>query len=144
MDVTRGYAHWLLRLPFAGAFAYHGVTKFTEIGIGNFAEMMGIPEFVSLGTACFEIGAALLIIAGGFSLDVFSRLAGLMGAAVMVGAIAKVHWPRWSFTPAEGFPIGGMEFQVTLLCIGLYFALRGNGSEPQPGYTPQKDHASAA
>jgi putative oxidoreductase len=37
-----------------------------------------------------------------------------------------VHGPRWSFTPAEGFPMGGMEFQVVLLLIAVYFLITGN------------------
>jgi putative oxidoreductase len=44
----------------------------------------------------------------------------------MLGAIAMVHWPRWSFVPSETHPMGGMEFQVVLMLLGLFFALRGN------------------
>jgi putative oxidoreductase len=45
---------------------------------------------------------------------------------VLLGAIVMVHWPRWSFTPAEGFPMGGMEFQVVLLFTALFFLVMGN------------------
>ncbi len=37
-----------------------------------------------------------------------------------------VRWPRWSFTPAEGLPTRGMEFQVVMLLIGVYFLIAGN------------------
>jgi len=44
----------------------------------------------------------------------------------LLGAIFMVHWGRWNFTPAEGFPMGGMEFQVVLLLMALYFLVMGN------------------
>jgi len=53
-------------------------------------------------------------------------LAGLAIAPVMLGAIFMVHWGRWNFMPAEGFPAGGMEFQVVLLLIAAYFVVVGN------------------
>ncbi len=39
-----------------------------------------------------------------------------------------VHWGRWGIEPAEGFPMGGMEFQVVLLLTALYFVVMGNGA----------------
>ena len=44
---------------------------------------------------------------------------------VMLGAIAMVHRPRWSFVPTESHPMGGMEFQVVLLLLAAWFALGG-------------------
>jgi putative oxidoreductase len=49
---------------------------------------------------------------------------------VLLGAIIMVHAPRWNFVPAEGFPMGGMEFQVVLTLMALYFLIVGNA---QPG-----------
>ncbi len=49
---------------------------------------------------------------------------------VLLGAIVMVHAPRWNFVPAEGFPMGGMEFQVVLALIATYFLIVGNA---QPG-----------
>ena len=54
-----------------------------------------------------------------------AEMAAGMGAPVLMGAIAMVHWPRWAFTPSETHPMGGMEFQVTLLCLAIYFMLTG-------------------
>ena len=34
---------------------------------------------------------------------------------VMAGAIALVHWGKWSFVASESHPMGGMEFQVVLM-----------------------------
>ena len=58
-----------------------------------------------------------------------TRLAGLAAAPVMMGAIAMVHWPQWSFAPSESHPMGGMEFQVTMLCIAIYFMVTGAKDE---------------
>lgn len=56
-----------------------------------------------------------------------SEMMGMPVAMVyMLGAIAMVHWPRWSFTSAEGFPMGGMEFQVLLTTLAAYLLVRGN------------------
>jgi hypothetical protein len=53
------------------------------------------------------------------------------------GVIVLVHGPRWSFTPVEGFPMGGMEIQVVLLGA-LYFLIAGNA---RPGPTPNPKRA---
>ena len=55
-------------------------------------------------------------------------LAGLAFAPVMLGAIFMVHWGRWNFTPADGFPMGGMEFQVILSLIAVYVVIVGNAT----------------
>ena len=73
-----------------------------------------------------EIAAGLGIILGAFQSELITRLAALAGIPVLIGAIVMVHGPRWSFTPADGFPMGGMEFQVVLLLIGIYFLITGN------------------
>ena len=58
--------------------------------------------------------------------DLATRLSGVAIVPVMLGAIAMVHWGQWSFVASESHPMGGMEFQVVLLLMGVYFALRGN------------------
>ncbi len=67
-----------------------------------------------------------LIIVGAFTNDLITRLAGLAIAPIMLGAIFMVHWGRWNFTPAEGFPMGGMELQVVVLFTALFFLVMGN------------------
>jgi putative oxidoreductase len=52
------------------------------------------------------------------------RLTGLAAIPVLLGAIFLMHWPRWSFVATESHPMGGMEFQVVLLGIALYFLTR--------------------
>jgi uncharacterized membrane protein YphA (DoxX/SURF4 family) len=84
--------------------------------------MIGFPVFLVAVLAIVEVVGGILILLGGFSKDWMTRLAGLIFVVVMIGAIFKVHLAHgWN-------SIGnlGMEFQVTLLTIGLFFAARGN------------------
>lgn len=124
------HSHWLLRAAVAGVFLFHGLQKFLVMGIEGFAGMMGLPVAVAFLVALAEVLAGAGIIAGatvrGPLGDLATRLSGLALVPVMLGAIAMVHWGRWSFAPSETHPMGGMEFQVVLLLLGLYFIIRGN------------------
>jgi len=124
------HADWLLRAGLASVFLFHGLQKFFVMGIGGFAGMMSLPFAVAALVALAEVLAGAGILAGatvrGRLGDLATRLSGLAIVPVMLGAIVMVHWGRWSFTPAESHPMGGMEFQVVLLLIGLFFAIRGN------------------
>jgi putative oxidoreductase len=123
LNSLRPKAHWLLRAGFAATFLFHGVGKVATFS--GFSEMVGGDLIAALVTFA-EIAAGLGIIIGGFQSELITRLAALAGIPVLLGAIFMVHWPRWSFTPAEGFPMGGMEFQVVLLLIAVYFLIVGN------------------
>ncbi|MBF9035326.1 DoxX family membrane protein [Rhodobacterales bacterium HKCCE2091] len=115
-----GLAHWLLRLPLAAVFLYHGIGKFGGLAAG--AEFMGLPLAVWTLVAIGEVAAGLALIGGGVLTgrvgDILTRLGGIGVAVIMVGAIILVHLGPWS----------GMEFQVVLLGAGLFFALRGNAA----------------
>jgi len=127
-DSISRHAHWALRIALAATFLFHGLPKFP--GISAFAEGVGLPVAVALLVPVAEVGGALLILVGGVlggSMgDLATRIGALTFIPVMIGAIAMVHWPRWSFEPAESFPVGGMEFQVALILISLYLLLKGN------------------
>ncbi len=104
----------------AAVFIYHAVTKFPNPE--GLSQMIGIPVFLVVVLAIAELVAGILILLGGVSRDWMTRVAGLIFVVVMIGAIFTVHLAHgWN-------SIGnmGMEFQVTLLTIGLYFAARGN------------------
>lgn len=124
------HADWLLRAGLASVFLFHGLQKFFVMGIGGFAGMMGLPVAAAALVALAEVLAGAGILAGatvrGRLGDLATRLSGVAIIPVMLGAIAMVHWGRWSFAPTESHPMGGMEFQVVLLLIGLFFAIRGN------------------
>lgn len=119
---------WLLRIAVASVFIFHGAGKLANLE--GAAEMLQLGIFVTLLVGLAEAGGGLLILFGGLGTARIHDLATRFGAAinvpVMLGAIAMVHWPRWSFVPAEGFPMGGMEFQVVLMLVLSYLAINGN------------------
>ena len=119
------HAPWLLRIGFASVFVFHGVGKFAAPA--QFAEMMQLPLLVTLLVALAEVGGGLAVIVGGaLRKNWLTRLGGLVTVPVMIGAIGMVHWGQWSFVATDSHPMGGMEFQVVLLLMGLYFLIRGN------------------
>ena len=124
LESLKPHAHWLLRIGFAGVFLFHGIGK--VMAFGGFSQMMGLPTPVAALVTLAEVAAGVGIIVGAFTNDLITRLAGLAVVPVLLGAIFMVHWGRWNFTPAEGFPMGGMEFQVVLLLMALFFLVMGN------------------
>jgi putative oxidoreductase len=124
LDNLAPHAHWLLRLALASVFLFHGLGKFPSLEA--FSAMMGLPVAVTVLVALAEVATGVLVIAGAFGRDWMTRLGAVLAVPVLIGAIALVHFPRWSFTPTEAFPMGGMEFQVVLLFLALYLTLRGN------------------
>lgn len=118
------HAHWLIRAGLASVFLFHGLGK--VINIAGFAQMMGLPYIVAVAVTFAEVAAGLGILIGGLRSELITRLAAVAMIPVLLGAIILVHGPRWSFTPAEGFPMGGMEFQVVLLLGAVYFLIVGN------------------
>jgi putative oxidoreductase len=126
LDSLKPHAHWLLRLTLASVFITHGYGK--AINLEGTAQMLGMPFAMAALVTFAELAGGIGIIVGAFKSDLITRLSGLAIAPVMLGAIFMVHWGRWSFTPAEGFPMGGMEFQVVLLLIAVYFLIVGNST----------------
>lgn len=124
LNSLRPGAHWLLRVAFAAVFLFHGAGKVATFS--TFPEMMGLSIPVAGLVTFAELAAGLGIIIGGFGHELITRLAAIAVIPVLLGAIVLFHGPRWSFTPAEGFPMGGMEFQVVLLLIAVYFLVTGN------------------
>ena len=129
LDSLKPNAHWLLRIGLASVFIFHGVGK--AANLGGFSDMSGLPTAVAALVTLAELAGGVGILVGAFTNDLVTRLSGLAVAPVMLGAIFMVHWGRWSFTPAEGFPMGGMEFQVVLLLTALFFLITGNAGLSQ-------------
>ncbi len=118
-------AHWFLRLAVGSVFLYHGLDKLPKIA--QLAEMMQMPGPMIFMLAMMEIVGACLILLGGFMKDWMTRIGALMLIPVMLGAIFIVHWPAWNtLAHTESHPMGGMEFQVTLLMINLFLLIMGN------------------
>ena len=126
LDSLKPHAHWLLRLSLASVFIFHGLGKAGNLE--GMAQMMGMPVAAVAMVTFAELAGGVGIIVGAFKSDLITRLSGLAIAPVLLGAIFLVHWGRWSFTPAEGFPMGGMTFQVVLLLIAVYFLISGNSN----------------
>ncbi len=131
-DRLTANAHWLLRISVVSVFLYHGILKFSNLQ--GFATMLPISFTEVVFVALANVGSALIIL-GGFRNDALSDLATRIGAAfnipVMIGAISLVHWGRWNFVPTDTHPMGGMEFQVTLVLVMLFLAITGNrGMQP--------------
>jgi putative oxidoreductase len=114
---------WFVRIPFAVIFAGHGAGKLL-MPVAS-AQMLELPLALSVLVGIAEVLAGIGAIVGGLERapyrDLVNRLTGLAAAPVLIGAIALVHWPRWSFVPSESHPLGGMEFQVLLLGVALLF-----------------------
>jgi putative oxidoreductase len=133
------HAHWFIRIPFAASFIYHGLGKFPVLE--KMAGAFDLPVPIMVLVAIAEVLAGVGAIVGGLpagilgrlptvkQADIVTRLSGLAAAPVLLGAIFMVHWPRWSFAPSESHPMGGMEFQVVLLGIAVYFMLAGRSKE---------------
>ncbi len=116
-----GWAHWLIRLPVAATFLYHGVLKLADLSGG--AEALGFPLAIWTLVALGETFGGLGLLGGGVLAgrlgDLLTRAAGASIAIVMIGALYLVHVPG---------PWTGMEFQLLLLASGVFFALRGNAA----------------
>ncbi|WPL17471.1 DoxX [Thiorhodovibrio winogradskyi] len=119
------HAHWLLRIGFASVFLFHGIGKL--MAPTQFADMMGLALPVALAVAVAEVAGGLGLLAGAIlRRDWITRLGALATVPVLIGAISMVHWGQWSFVATASHPMGGMEFQVSLLLMALYFVVRGN------------------
>ncbi len=131
-DATLGlpyrHAHWALRFALASVFIYHGIDKFLGGGVAEFSAAMGLPWILGLLVALTEIAAGVLIVAGALINPWITRLGALLMVPVMIGAIVMEHWGQWHFMATPSHPLGGMQFQVTLLMIALYFFIRGNNA----------------
>ena len=112
------HVHWGMRLSLAATFLYHGLGKWPPEA---FAESFGMSLLVVWAVIIVEVIAGLALIIGAFGKDMLTRLGGLIVIVIMIGAIVLVHG-------ANGWNVmnGGMEFQVLMLAVGLYFAARGN------------------
>lgn len=124
LNSYRPQAHWLLRAGFAAVFLYHGIGK--VVAFEQFATMMGLSAPIVALVTFAELATGFGIIIGGFNRELITRLSGLAAIPVLLGAIVIVHGPRWSFVPTDEYPLGGMEFQVILLFIAIYFLITGN------------------
>lgn len=114
----KGCALMLLRIAVGVVFVYHGWSKFSNMeGTIMFFSGIGLSSFWAYVATYVELlgGIAILV---GFN----TRIAAMLGAVIMLVAIAKVHWPH-GFNGAAG----GYEYQFVLLLNFIALAIMGGG-----------------
>jgi putative oxidoreductase len=129
------YASWstlVIRVVLGVIFFAHGAQKvlgwfggYGLKGTTRFLASLGIPLPVAYLVCLFELFGGIGLIVG-----LFTRLAALAVAVVMIGAIAKVHWQNgffvnWSMTPGKGH---GYEANLALLAMAVACLLAGGGA----------------
>ena len=123
------FAHWLLRLPLAGVLLQYGIGKFplSEAEAAGFGVPLVLWALAGLG----EIGAALLLLAGGVlrggAGDLMTRVAGAGVAVIVAGVVYVAYWAP----PLDLLMFN--QFHLLLLAGGLYFALAGNETAEKAG-----------
>jgi putative oxidoreductase len=119
------HAHWLIRLPLAGVLLQNGLNKFPlDPGM---AEGFGVPYVLWIMAAVGEVAVAALLVVGGVLRaalgDLVTRIAGAGAAMIVAGVIYVAYWAP----PLDLLMFN--QFHLILLAAGLFFALRGNGSD---------------
>ncbi len=137
MDLLFGtYPSWsllIVRVVLGVIFFAHGAQKvFGWFGghglqgtIGYFQQALRIPPALTVLAALTECFGGLAMVVG-----LLSRLAALGLIAVMLVAMAKVHWPHgfflnWSLQPGKGH---GFEMNLALIGMALAVLVGGAGA----------------
>lgn len=112
----------LLRIAIGGTLVAHGLQKlfvYTLPGVTASFAGMGIPaaDLVAPAVATIELAGGVLIVAG-----VGTRIAGLLAAAAMLGAVFTAHLSAGFFASD-----GGFELPLLLACAAVALALTGPG-----------------
>ena len=107
-----------LRIATGGLMVFHGIGKLIQ-GHDFVKEALtekGLPSFLWIGAPIGEILAPILLILG-----IFSRLSGLMIAAVMVFALYVGHGMQAFTVSATGGLDGELAFLYMFSGIAIYF-----------------------
>lgn len=119
----------VLRVILGVVFLAHGYLAafvFTPAGMAGFMGQVGIP--LPTVSAWFAIAAHLV---GGVALlaGLYTRLAALLNAVVMAGAVLFVHLGQGFFMQPinGGAAVGGYEFSLTVLAASVALVFTGPG-----------------
>ena len=110
---------FVLRLAVAIIFIYHALPKFRNLK--GMAQGMGMPVGV-----VFLLGAVEFLSAVGLIFGVYTQLAALLLAIVMVGAIG-MKIMKWK-VPFAAMEKNGWEFDLILLAANIAILLGGGGT----------------
>jgi putative oxidoreductase len=120
---TAPYAAFVLRVTLGALFLLHAGLKifvFTPAGTAQFFASVGLPAALAYLVIAWEILGGVALILG-----VYTRLAALLLAPILLGAIVSVH-------ASNGFffnnPNGGWEFPAFWLVALVVQALLGDGA----------------
>jgi len=120
---TAPYAACLLRISLGGLLLAHAGLKyfvFTPAGTEKFFASLGLPGWVGLAVMAAETLCGLALIFG-----VFTRIAALLMAADLLGAIFLVHIHNGFFFTNTG---GGYEYPAFWAIASIVQALLGEGA----------------
>lgn len=122
-------ATWIMRIVMALIFIMAGYGKIAVMGVENFAGAFNLPVFIAWLVALGEVGGGLGLLVGPFvgNMDpkgMLTRASGGVLALIMVGAIVLAKLDGFN----EGFMAGisGMQVDLALFAMGMYFLLVGN------------------
>ena len=134
-SLTGTHADWvvgIVRIVLGIIFFAHGAQKllgwFSGPGLANsmraFTEHLHLPS-----TLAFLVIAGELFSGIGLIVGLFSRIAALVIALTMVGAIATVHWRFGLFLNWLGTQEGhGIEYHLLVIALALIVVVKGAGA----------------
>lgn len=120
-----------LRLVLAITMFPHGAQKLLgwfggygfEGTMGFLTDTIGMPWLAAFGVILIEFFGPIFLLLG-----LGTRAFGAAFAALMVGAIATVHWTHGFFMNWSGQQQGeGFEYHLLVIAIGVALALTGGG-----------------
>lgn len=108
----------VLRLAVAAIFIYHSIPKLKNAK--GMAQMMGAPA-----GAVFILGAVEFLSSLGLVLGIYTQLAALLLAIVMLGALV-MKIMKWN-APFSAMDKTGWEFDLILLAANISILVSGGG-----------------
>jgi putative oxidoreductase len=120
---TAPYAALLLRVSMGALLLAHAGLKyfvFTPAGTEHFFASLGLPGWFGLFVIAAETVAGLALILG-----IYARLAALLIAPDLLGAIALVHFQKGFFFNVPG---GGWEYPAFWAVALIAFVFLGDGA----------------
>ena len=122
----------IVRFTLGVIFLAHGAPKvlgwFGGYGLKStvgYLSSIGLPVPIAYAVCFFEFFGGI-----GLTLGLLTRASALAVIVVMVGAIAKVHWPsgffiNWALTPGKGH---GVEANLAYIAMAAACLLAGGGA----------------